>query len=153
MRTKKQIIIEQLDRKSDLFIQANKISIPNNSWINLIRKSLNMTLEQLGKKLGKSKQGIKAMEESEKNENISIKSLKEVAKALDMQLVYGFVSNSGSFNNYIEKKAKELATEIVMRTHQTMNLENQGNSKEVIERAIKELTLEIKQEIRRGIWD
>ncbi|NJM80451.1 MAG: helix-turn-helix domain-containing protein [Flavobacterium sp.] len=153
MRTKNQIIIEQLDRKSDLFIEASKMTVPSNGWIHLIRKSLNMTLEQLGKKLGKSKQGVRAIEESEKNQAISIKSLKEVAKALDMQLVYGFVSNSGSFSNYIDIKAKELATKIVLRTHQTMSLENQGNSKEIIEKAIQDLTVEIKQEMKRSLWD
>ena len=47
----------------------------------------------------------------------------------------------------IEKRAKELATEIVMRTHATMTLEDQQNSKERIEQAIALKTAEIKFEM------
>lgn len=153
MRTNKQIILEQLDQKSSLLVEAMKNPVSENGWVFSIRKGLNMTLEQLGNKLGISKQGARSIEESETNGSISIKSLKEVAKVLDMQLVYGFVPNKGSFSNYVEDKSKELAKRIVMRTHQTMQLENQGNSEIIIQKAIEDLALEIKQEMRRSLWD
>jgi hypothetical protein len=53
----------------------------------------------------------------------------------------------------IEKRAKELATEIVMRTNNTMALENQQNSKERIAQAIAEKTAEIKFEMPKYLWD
>ena len=65
-------------------------------------------------------------------ESITIKSLKEIERVLDMQLVYGFVPNDGSLDALIEKRATELATKIVMRTSNTMKLEDQGNSNERI---------------------
>lgn len=153
MRTNKQIILEQLDQKSSLLVEAMKNPVSENGWVFSIRKGLNMTLEQLGNKLGISKQGVRSIEESETNGSISIKSLKEVAKVLDMQLVYGFVPNKGSFSSYVEDKSKELAKRIVMRTHQTMQLENQGNREIIIQKAIEDLTFEIKQEMRRSLWD
>ncbi|SHM83691.1 helix-turn-helix domain-containing protein [Flavobacterium xinjiangense] len=153
MRTNRQIILEQLDQKSSLLLDSKKNSVSDKGWVFSIRKGLNMTLEQLGNKLGISKQGVRKIEESEANCSISIKSLKEVARVLDMQLVYGFVPNKGSFNNYVDDKAKELAVRIVMRTHQTMQLENQGNDETVIQKAIADLALEIKQEMRRSLWD
>ncbi|MDI6048453.1 MULTISPECIES: helix-turn-helix domain-containing protein [Flavobacterium] len=153
MRTNKQIILEQLDQKSSLLVEAMKNPVSENGWVFSIRKGLNMTLEQLGNKLGISKQGVRSIEESETNGSISIKSLKEVAKVLDMQLVYGFVPNKGSFSSYVEDKSKELAKRIVMRTHQTMQLENQGNREIIIQKAIEDLAFEIKQEMRRSLWD
>nr|WP_315161508.1 helix-turn-helix domain-containing protein [uncultured Flavobacterium sp.] len=153
MRTNKQIILEQLDQKSSLLVEAMKNPVSENGWVFSIRKGLNMTLEQLGNKLGISKQGVRSIEESETNGSISIKSLKEVAKVLDMQLVYGFVPNKGSFSSYVEDKSKELAKRIVMRTHQTMQLENQGNREIIIQKAIEDLASEIKQEMRRSLWD
>lgn len=153
MRTNKQIILEQLDQKSSLLVEAMKNPVSENGWVFSIRKGLNMTLEQLGNKLGISKQGVRSIEESETNGSISIKSLKEVAKVLDMQLVYGFVPNKGSFSSYVEDKSKELAKRIVMRTHQTMQLENQGNREKIIQKAIEDLAFEIKQEMRRSLWD
>jgi hypothetical protein len=52
-----------------------------------------------------------------------------------------------------EKRAKVLATEIVMRTNNTMTLEDQQNSKERIEKAIAQKTNEIKSEMPKYLWD
>jgi transcriptional regulator with XRE-family HTH domain len=60
-----------------------------------------MTLEQLAKKLNMTKQGVKKIEEREFSESISIKSLKEIGNALDMQLVYGFVPKYNSLENLV----------------------------------------------------
>jgi hypothetical protein len=40
-----------------------------------------------------------------------------------------------------------------MRTHATMTLENQQNSKERIEKAIAQKTAEIKFEMPKYLWD
>ena len=89
----------------------------------------------------------------EKDGSISIKALREAARALDMQLVYGFVPNDGSLELLIERKAKELATQIVMRTNNTMKLEDQENTKQRIEKAIQERTTIIKTEMTKTLWD
>jgi predicted metal-dependent RNase len=70
-----------------------------------------------------------------------------------MQLVYGFVPNDGSLELLIERKAKELATQIVMRTNNTMKLEDQENTKQRIEKAIQERTNIIKTEMPKTLWD
>jgi enoyl-CoA hydratase/carnithine racemase len=79
--------------------------------------------------------------------------LRDVANAMDMKLVYGFVSKHESLEQMIEKRAKELATEIVMRTNNTMTLEDQQNSTERIEKAIEQKTNEIKSEMPKYLWD
>jgi hypothetical protein len=53
----------------------------------------------------------------------------------------------------IEKRAKELAKEIVLRTNNTMTLEDQQNSAERIEQAIAQKTAEIKYEMPKYLWD
>jgi hypothetical protein len=82
-----------------------------------------------------------------------LKSLKEIGRVLDMQLVYGFVPNDGSLDALIERKAKELAIQIVMRTSNNMNLEEQGNSDNRIQKAIEERTTSIKNEMPKILWD
>ena len=72
---------------------------------------------------------------------------------MDMKLVYGFVSKHESLEQMIEKRAKELASEIVMRTNTTMTLEDQQNSRERIEKAIAQKTVEIKFEMPKYLWD
>ena len=79
--------------------------------------------------------------------------LKQVATALDMKFVYGFIPNDKTLEKMIEKRATELARNIVLRTSTQMNLEDQKISDERINKAIKEKTEEIKNEIPKIIWD
>jgi predicted DNA-binding mobile mystery protein A len=153
MRNQKMLLIEQLDRKLKPFNGTEKIAFPEQGWIYNIRTALNMTLEQLGHKLNMTKQGVKKIEERESSESITIKSLKEIGNAMDMQLVYGFVPKQGSVENLVNRKAEDLARKIVLRTNHNMKLENQGNSEDQIQKAIKDLTIEIKREMRKTIWD
>jgi predicted DNA-binding mobile mystery protein A len=149
----KSLQLQQLNVKMLEFVNLNQVSVPHTGWIKAIRAVLGMSMQQLGNKLKISKQGILDIERREMEGSITIKSLKEIARVLDMQLVYGFVPNAGSLDALIEKRATELATQIVMRTANTMNLENQGNSKERIEMAIKERTLSLKNELPKILWD
>ena len=150
MRNQKKLLLEQLDRKLKPFLGTEKVIIPDQGWIYNIRVALNITLEQLAKKLNMTKQGVKKIEEREFSESISIKSLKEIGKALDMQFVYGFVPKYNSLENLVNHKAEELARKIVLRTNQNMKLENQGNSEDQINRAIVDLTHEIKREMHKS---
>jgi len=153
MRNQKKLLIEQLDRKLKPFRETSSIQIPEKGWIYSIRKTLNMTLQQLGSRLNITAQGVKNIEEREANGSISLKSLKEVGKVLDMQFVYGFVPNEGSIEKLIESKAYELAKKIVLRTSQNMKLEDQENSQERIIQAIDDLTSELQREMRKSLWD
>jgi predicted DNA-binding mobile mystery protein A len=112
-----------------------------------------MSMQQLGNKLKISKQGILDIEKREKEGSITIKSLREIARAMDMQLVYGFLPNDGSLDALIERRAAEIATQIVMRTSNTMKLEDQANSNERTEEAIKERATAIKNEMPKILWD
>jgi predicted DNA-binding mobile mystery protein A len=112
-----------------------------------------MTLLQLANKLSITKQGASEIELREKEGAITLKSLRETARAMDMELVYGFVPIEGTLDKHIEKKANTLAKHIVLRTSNNMKLEDQENSKERIQKAIKERTALIKQELPKSLWD
>jgi predicted DNA-binding mobile mystery protein A len=127
--------------------------MPPTGWVKAIRTAIGMSMQQLGNKLNVSKQAVMDMEKREKEGSITIKSLREIARAMDMQLVYGFLPNDGSLDALIERRARELATKIVMRTANTMELEDQANSKKRIETAIKERTVAIQNEMPKILWD
>mgnify|MGYP001443651492 CR=1 FL=1 len=149
----KSLQLQQLNNKMAVFATLKQIAVPPTGWIKAIRMSLGMSMQQLGNKLSISKQGVLDIERREKEGAITIKSLREIAKALDMQLVYGFVPNDGSLEALIEKRANQLAKEIVLRTSNTMHLEDQGNSKNRIEKAIEERAEKIKTEMPKILWD
>lgn len=154
MKDNKQLLLlQQTDKKTQAFKELKSITIPTKGWINTFRTAIKMSLRQLGNRLHIAPQSVKEIEEREANGTITLKSLRDVANALDMQLVYGFVSKHDSLEQMIEKRAKELAKEIVMRTHNTMTLEAQENSTERIEQAIAQKTAEIKYEMPKYLWD
>ena len=70
-----------------------------------------------------------------------------------MQLIYGFVPKDGTIDELIDRKAKELAIQLVERTSGNMKLEDQENSQERLANAIKERTAAIKFEMPKALWD
>lgn len=150
---KNSLQLQQLNSKMLGFTSLKQVAMPPTGWIKAIRTAIGMSMQQLGNKLNVSKQGVMDIENREKDGSITIKSLREIARAMDMQLVYGFVPNDGSLDALIEKRAIELATQIVMRTANTMKLEDQANSKKRIEAAIKERATAIQNEMPKILWD
>ena len=150
---KKSLQIQQLNGKMLAYASLQKVAPPPTGWIKAIRNAIGMSMLQLGNRLSITKQSVQDMENREKDGSVTIKALREAARALDMQLVYGFVPNDGSLELLIELKAKELATQIVMRTSNTMKLEDQENTQQRIEKAIQERTITIKNEMPKTLWD
>ena len=150
---KNKLQIQQLNEKMVQLAGMQNVIVPPIGWIKAIRNGIGMSMEQLGKKLSITKQGVMDMEKREKEGAITIKSMQEIAKAINMQFVYGFVPNNGSLNQMIETRALEMATKIVERTSTTMKLEDQVNSKERIEKAIKERAAEIINKTPKILWD
>ena len=147
------LIQEQLDRKIVQFSKLDEIVIPPNGWIYSIRQGLNMSLRQLGQRLSITPQSVKEIEEREKNSSISLKVLKQVASALDMKFVYGFIPLDKTLEKMVERRAEQLAAQIVERTSVHMNLEDQKISKERFRNAIKEKTEELIKELPKILWD
>jgi predicted DNA-binding mobile mystery protein A len=150
---KKLLIQEQFDRKIIKFNNLEKVIVPPTGWIYSIRQGINMSLRQLGLKLSITPQSVKEIEEREKNGTISLKVLKQVASALDMYFVYGFLPKDKTLEKMVERRAYELATQIVERTSIQMSLEDQKNSEIRIKKAIKEKTKELTNELPAFLWD
>jgi predicted DNA-binding mobile mystery protein A len=150
---KVKLIIEQLDRKFERLFDIQDLVMPTEGWVNAIRQALKMSLRQLGSRIGITAQSVKEIETREKLGTVSINTLKQVGMALDMRLIYGFIPNDKSLDQMIQKKALELAKEIVLRTSGTMNLEDQENTMERIRDAIKDRAEQIKNEMPKYLWD
>jgi predicted DNA-binding mobile mystery protein A len=149
----KKLQIAQLEQKLKGFSTAQKVPVPPTGWLKAVRVSLGMSMQQLADKLSITKQSVQGIELREKEGTITLKSLRETANALDMQLVYGLVPKDGTIENLIDRKARELAKRIVSRTSHTMKLEDQENSQQRISKAIEERTAVIKNELPKVLWD
>lgn len=150
---KKSLEIQQLNSKMLAFASLQKVAAPPTGWIKAARTTIGMSLQQLGNRLSITKQSVMDTERREKEGSITLRALRETARALDMQLIYGLVPNDGSLEALIDRKARELALQIVLRTSNTMKLEDQENTKQRIEKAIQERAVAIKNEMPKILWD
>jgi predicted DNA-binding mobile mystery protein A len=151
MKNVNKLQIEQLDQKLAHFIHFP--DVPQKGWIHGIRTALKISFRQVGERMGITPQSAQEIETRERAGNISVKTLRDVATALDMKLVYGFVPKGNSFEKMLEQQALTVARKIVLRADNTMKLEDQGVSKDRVEKAVRELADEIKREMPRYLWD
>lgn len=147
------LMVEQLDRKLSKLYALKEVEVPSKGWINAIRTTLNMSLVQLAKRLGKTPVSVKEIEEREQNKTITLRKLIEVGEALELRFVYGFLPKDSSIERIIDRRAHQVAREIVMRTSHTMKLEDQENREERLLRAIEDRAETLKQEMPKHLWD
>lgn len=150
---KQKLMIEQMDTKLRPFAPLLQYQSPQSGWINAIRTSFKMSLRQFGERMNITRQGAESIEKREKDRTITLKSLEDAGRALNMKLVYGFVSMDGSMEQTIENRARQLALEIVRTTSNTMALEDQANTDERIKKAIEDKTKQLVYEMPRYLWD
>jgi predicted DNA-binding mobile mystery protein A len=149
---KQKLQLMQMDKKIRGFAGVDA-TIPEQGWLKSIRISLNMTLKQMGKRMGITPQSVREMEGREKNGNISLQTLRQAGQSMGLRLVYGFMPEAGSLENIIKNQARKKAKEIVIRTSRSMDLEDQKVSERQLEAAIEEKAYEIIQEMPRYLWD
>ena len=149
----KLLVIRQLDRKLKELDLLQRVSLPDEGWIKAIRKALGMSQRQLGEKIGITPQSVRELEQREKEGTITLNTLKQAGRALEMQLIYSFVLPNGTLENRIEERAYAMASKIIGRTSNTMRLEDQENTDDRIKAAIDEMMADLKRDLPGKLWD
>jgi len=147
---KVQFFLDETQDKLNPFSVLKSEIKPDKGWVNAIRVSIKMSLRQLGERLHITPQGVRDLEKREKEGAITINTLKEVGRVLDMDLVYGFISRHNSLEDMIEERAREIAEEVVL---ETIQLDNPGKSDNEIKKAIQQKTYEISSKMPSNLWD
>lgn len=150
---KQRLMLEQVSRNLFNFQQAGNTPIPPEGWIRTIRKAINMNLLQLAHRLNRKPPSVSDFEKREQQGTITLKSLHEIAEAMDMKFVYAIIPKKGTLEEMVEMKAEEKANEIINRTHIMMVLEDQENTKARLTKAYAEKKDELKNEMPTFLWD
>ena len=137
--------IKRLDSKLKKLSRSHS---PSGGWISSTRSLLNMSLSQLGKKLGMTPQAVRDMEVRERDGRVTVKLLKKVADVFEMDLSYVFMPRR-SLEELVLSKSLEKAKQM----DQTMILEAQGVSKEELNNQIKEEQKKLSDKLNKIIWD
>lgn len=144
----KHLQIQTLDRH---IAEIRVCDRPSDGWIAAIRKSLGMSVRQLGMRIGITQQSTARLETNESDDSITLKSLRKAAEALDCRVVYALVPNEGSLEATIRKQAIKKASEIVKDVDHTMQLEAQGVGN--VDAKIKEMADDLAKNPNSKLWD
>ena len=140
--------IEAHDKKiSKIKVQPN----PKNGWSNAIRSSMSMPLSFVAKNLGLSTQAIHQLEQSEAEENISLKNLRRLAEAINCELHYALIPKQKSLKKTVEKQALIKAQAIVGNVDATMSLE--GQKIKSSKKSVKLLAKELAENPNSKLWN
>ena len=96
-----------------------------NISLKTLRTALRMTRDQLGERLGVTKQRVEQLEKREQTGEITINQLKAAADALGCELVYTLLPRA-SLEATVQAKANEIAMRSLSKVRRTMQLEDQA---------------------------
>lgn len=148
-----QFFLDQVQDKLNPYHMLRSEIKPEKGWVHSIRVSIKMSLRQLGERLHITPQGVRDLEKREKEGAITINTLKEVGRVLDMDLVYGFISRHNSLEHMIEERAREIAEEAVLSLGQSVQIGSTRRTENDIKKAIEHKTYEIASKMPSNLWD
>lgn len=142
----------QIDRyfHDNLFLTLAQT--PKSGWVKEIRQALGMTMQDLAGRIGVIKQRVDKIEKDEVAGRLTLNTLQEAAEALNCDLVYFLVPKGEGLQKTLEKQAQAAARHIVLSTENTMQLEEQGTSKQAQNRLIESMAQELLFTEDRRIW-
>jgi predicted DNA-binding mobile mystery protein A len=143
----KQIHLLNLDKR---FAKMRFEPKPKSGWIKTIREALLMPLAFPASKLRISRQSVSQLEQNEIEENITLKSLRQLAESIGCEFHYVIIPHGGSLRNLIKKRAEEKARAVVKEVNKTMALEDQKINDS--EASIKLLAKEFAEELSKNLW-
>ncbi len=130
----RQLRVQQIDRMVQP-LRSLKLPRPPKGWIRAFREAMGVSYSELGERLGASRSLAAQQEKAEREDRITLKSLRTCADALDCDLVYVFVPRGESVEATIATRARAAASRTVRRVEHSMALEDQasGNVDQAIE--------------------
>ena len=124
MKPLDRLAISQVNRRLTSIRKAFKEARVHPGWIHYMRLSLGMTLKKLAERTGVSISTVAQAERGEAAGKVTIATLKEMAKAMECEFVYAFVSKVG-IDEILRKEAIKKAKKILSTADTHMILEDQ----------------------------
>ena len=143
--------LQQTSHALEYWRQAMLPTRPSNGWIYAIREALGMTSVALAKRLGMTDAGLRHLEKAERDEAITLATLRKVATALDCNLTYALIPRK-PLEDMLNERAEQVARERVLPVAHSMTLEDQGVYHAVTDKQIQQLAKALREGSRRELW-
>jgi predicted DNA-binding mobile mystery protein A len=149
----KHLSVHQLDDQIRQYVNGQRFDRIPQGWIRSSRTAIGMTLKQLATRLGFSVPAAKNFEMREVDEAITLASLRKIANAMEMDLVYYFKPKQDSLDDLLQIRAELKAKELMESSNQAMLLENQEADNKNKSREYDRLITEIRNQKLSSLWD
>ncbi len=120
------------------------------SWIKYIRQSLGMSAAQLAQRMKLKPVAIYKFESNEALDQLSLKTLKKAAEAMDSYFIYAIIPRK-KLESLIDDQATQKAYTILKETRLHMQIEDQDISDKAFERRLRELKDKLKHS--KALWE
>ncbi len=147
----RELKLQQTSSTLERWRQAALPSRPSHGWIRAIREALGMTSVALAKKLGMTDAGVRHLEKAERDEAITLATLRKVATALNCDVKYALVPHQ-PLEQLLTQRAEQLARERVLPVAHSMILEDQGVYRTITDKQIQQLAKALLEGSRRELW-
>jgi predicted DNA-binding mobile mystery protein A len=142
---------KQLERRLAPLRELTLIAPPK-GWIKALRDSLGMTTRQLAARMGVAPSRIPVIEKAEVTGSTTLKTLWQVAAAMNCAFVYAFVPME-PLDDILRERAMQKARKDVSRLDHTMRLENQALLKSDLDAERQRAIDRLLTGSLRGLWD
>ena len=125
---------------------------PVKGWIRSIREAIGMSGRQLAERIQVESSRITEMEKAETHGNITLKSLRRAAEAMECELVYAFVPKT-DLDTSLRLQAEKAAKIKLESVRHTMRLEDQGLTVREDAQLLAKTAKEWSENPPRWLWD
>ena len=151
MQARHKLIIRQQLDKNLAGLKAANTQVPVKGWIRAIREALGMSGRQLAQRLKVSQPRIPRLEQDELTGSVTIKTMQQVAEALNCTFVYALVPRT-SLEDTLRSQARMVAQDRIERVAYSMLLEAQSLSAEEQHTSLEAAINELVREMPRDLW-
>jgi transcriptional regulator with XRE-family HTH domain len=140
-RDERKKMLEKLEPQLDVFRKAARQNVLQKAWLREMRQALGIPVSELAHRLETSRAGVYRAEQDELQGWITLKTLDEVAHAMECRVVYGLVP-------YMDQPLDELA--------QSLKRDPRRNTPQVIarrEKKVKKMSDDMQEWRLRGVWE
>lgn len=143
------LITKQISRRLEEIRVISERTKGITSWVDYVRSGLGMTLSQLASRVGVTQSTLSSSIKMEKEGRITINKLREIADAMECDLVYEFIPRK-KIEDIIYEQALIKTAKLMEETENHMALEDQKVTLDKNER-LKELAAE--KIYSKYLWD
>ena len=145
------VIVNQLDKKLRAWKPLAASTRPPSGWLRAIRTAMDIPAAYVAKRAQISRPRVLQIEKAEQSEAITLRTLRQLAHAMDCDLVYAVVPRK-PLRQRLEDQIRNVAQLMLARVQHTMSLEDQSLQNKDLKDQLSRLIDTVRASSRRKLW-